>query len=563
MKTLKTQLADLLLNAKLVTSEQLNHALELQKTSGLSLEEQLLQEGFITENELLNILAEQLNLKVVDLDNYQINNKTFKSLPETYARRFQVLLLEDNPDYALVAMNNPLDLMAQDELRKILKKPIKIALVRKNDLLKVLDLVYRHSDDITLQAQALKEEMSEEIERAISIEEGATKIDAPVIKLLNTLFADAIQMKASDIHIEPAEKVIRIRLRIDGVLNEQIIEGTSIAPIIASRLKIISGLNMAEKRLPQDGRFQINMNGTILDIRLSFLPTPYGESMVMRLLNQSHQRLDFSTLGMETDILEQFRHIIHRPHGIVLVTGPTGSGKTTTLYAAINELNKAEKKIITVEDPIEYRMDRIIQVQVNEKIGLDFVRVLRTILRQDPNVILIGEMRDTETTTVAIRAALTGHLVLSTIHTNDSINSIMRLLDMGIPSYLVATSIQAILAQRLIRLVCTNCKTTYKPTTEESLWLEHIDNELPRSTVLSKGKGCNFCNHTGYFGRKGIYELLELNEPMKWAISKNDFASYAAEAKNKLKGKLLVSQALNLVAQGNTTISEAIRVSEV
>ncbi len=563
MKALKTKLADLLINANIITPAQLAQTIEAQKTSGLNLREQLLKEGFISEERLINTLAAALNITAIDLDKYQINSSIIKLLPETYARRFHVLLLESRPDSYLIAMNDPLDLTAQDELKKILKKPLEIAIVRENHLLKVLDIVYRHSDVINLQAQALQEEINEQAIRMASIDEGATKIDAPVIKLLNTLFADAIQTKASDIHIEPAEKVLRIRLRIDGVLNEQVIEGTTIAPIIASRLKIISGLNMAEKRLPQDGRFQINMNGTVLDIRLSLLPTPYGESMVMRLLNQSHQRLDFSTLGMDPTVLGQFRHIIHRPHGIILVTGPTGSGKTTTLYAAINELNVPEKKIITVEDPIEYRMDRIVQVQTNDKIGLDFVRILRTILRQDPNVVLIGEMRDTETATVAIRAALTGHLVLSTLHTNDSINAVMRLLDMGIPTYLVATSIQAILAQRLIRLICENCKTSYKPTADELVWLKHVRGDVPASMNFAKGKGCNFCNHIGYVGRKGIYELLELNETMKLALSKNDFAAYDTEARQYLKGKLLVSQALTLVSQGCTTLSEAMRVSEV
>lgn len=503
------------------------------------------------------------DLPMIDLNKYKIDSSITKLLPESYARRFHTLLLEDKGNSYLVVMSDPSDLIAQDEIRKILKKPLEIATTNKDHLDQVLDIVYRHSADISLQAQALKEEIASSERKTKNLADSATNIDAPVVKLLDTIFADAIQANASDIHIEPAEKVVRIRMRVDGVLTEQVIEGTSIAPTIASRLKIISGLNMAEKRLPQDGRFQINIHGMILDIRLSFLPTPYGESMVMRLLNQAHQRLNLETLGMGTATLDQFRYIVHRPHGIVLVTGPTGSGKTTTLYAAINELNIPEKKIITVEDPIEYHLDRVIQVQTNEKIGLDFVRALKTILRQDPNIILIGEMRDSEAAAVAIRAALTGHLVLSTLHTNDSISAIMRLVDMGIPGYLVAASTQAIIAQRLLRLVCDNCKTSINLTKDEEIWLDNIGQSSLKTHAFYKGKGCNFCNHTGYYGRKGIYELLELNEKMKTAVSQNDFAVYEIEAQTVLKGKTLLDQALSLALAGQTTVSETMRVSEV
>lgn len=364
-------------------------------------------------------------------------------------------------------MADPLDIFAYDELVRVLKQPIKQAVVRESELLNTLDLVYRRTDEIASLAEELEDELGDDAFDLADLSAESESADAPVVKLLQTLFEDAVQARSSDIHIEPDESVVRIRQRVDGgVLQEQVMKEKRVNAALVLRLKLMAGLNISEKRLPQDGRFNVRVKGRSIDVRVSTMPVQYGESVVMRLLDQSQGMLDLQGTGMPPHLLERFRKLIKKPpHGMILVTGPpTGSGKTTTLYGALTELNKPEVKIITAEDPVEYRLPRITQVQVNPKIGLEFANVLRASLRQDPDIILVGEMRDHETVEIGLRAAMTGHLVLSTLHTNDSISSAMRLIDMGgAEPFLVASSLLGVVAQRLVRRVCDNCKEPYQP----------------------------------------------------------------------------------------------------
>jgi MSHA biogenesis protein MshE len=385
--------------------------------------------------------------------------------------------------------------------------------------------------------------------------------EAPVVKLLQSVFDDATQVRASDIHIEPQAERLQIRFRIDGVLHLQTEADIKIAPSLALRLKLMSDLDISEKRLPQDGRFAVKVKQQQIDVRISSMPTQFGESIVMRLLNQGGGTLKLDSIGMPPAMLKKFRSILQRPNGLVLVTGPTGSGKTTTLYGALAELNSMERKLITVEDPVEYRLPGINQVQVNEKIELSFARVLRSALRQDPDVILVGEMRDQETAQIGMRAALTGHLVLSTLHTNDAVSTPVRLLDMGVPRYMVATSLQAVLAQRLVRVICESCAEPIKPKPNESEWLKFELGDTVDARRYLHGRGCSHCNGTGYRGRTGVYEMLEMTEAVADAANHHDPGHFMKIAHSEMGGHTLRRHAVALVIAGKTTISEAMRIS--
>ena len=474
-KAPKVRIGDLLVSKGLIVEDQLMQALGEQKRTGKKIGKVLVDLGFVSESEMLQTMASHFGYPFVDLVHFRLNNDLIKSLPETYARRFRAIVLSEQPDGLLVGMVDPLDLLAMDELQRILKRPVHPAFVKEQDLLSSLDRSYRRSEQIA----SIAVELDSELETTdFDLENLATTTDtaeAPVVRLLQSIFEDAVQVRASDIHIEPDETVLRVRLRIDGELQEQVMKERRIAPALVSRLKIMSGLDISEKRLPQDGRFNVRILGKSIDVRLSTLPVPYGECVVMRLLDQSAGMLSMDKLGMPEKIRGRFENLVKRPYGMVLVTGPTGSGKTTTLYAALNLLNDPERKIITAEDPIEYRLPRINQVQVNAKIGLTFASVLRTALRQDPDIILVGEMRDQETAEIGLRAAMTGHMVLSTLHTNDSVSTAMRLIDMGCDAFLVASSLRAVIAQRLVRRICEHCKQPYQLNDQELTWLGHID----------------------------------------------------------------------------------------
>jgi MSHA biogenesis protein MshE len=457
----RIRLGDLLIQQGLLTDEQLKQALDEQKRSGRKLGRIFVDSGYVTEEGIAKALAGQLQAEFVDLRSFQPKPELIRLLPEAQARRFRAIVLGEQAGSLRVGFADPTDITAYDEVTRIVKRDIELVVVIESQLVPLLDRVYRRTAEISGLARELTQEMSDipvEFGSVLGLTAGAE--DAPVVKLLNTVFDEALKMRASDIHVEPQEKQLVIRFRIDGVLHVQTEADSKIATALVLRLKLISGLDISEKRLPQDGRFALQLRKTPVDVRISTMPTQFGESVVMRLLVQNAGLMDLGRLNMPPRVLDRFRNAIHRPSGIVLVTGPTGSGKTTTLYAALNELNTPEKKIITVEDPVEYRLAGLNQVQVHEKIDLSFARVLRSALRQDPDIILVGEMRDQDTAEIGMRAAMTGHMVLSTLHTNDALSTPIRLLDMGVPRYMVALSIQMVLAQRLIRVVCdTNWAT--------------------------------------------------------------------------------------------------------
>ena len=556
----RMRLGDVLIEQKLITLEQLRVALETQTRRGRRLGRLLVELGFVTEDQVVQALARQLNLRYVDLAQFNFNPSVVHKLPESAARRFRAVPLEERGNTIVVGMADPTDLFAFDELTRLLKRDVQAVVVAEAQVLKALDQVYRRTEEITGLAKELQQDLGENLVDfgALSATLGAD--DAPVVRLLQSIFEDAIQVGASDIHIEPQEDALRVRLRIDGELHAQTEADVRVAPALALRLKLMAGLDISEKRLPQDGRFNVAVRQNVVDVRMSTMPTAHGESVVMRLLNRESGLLGVENLGMPQGMTERFRAIINRVSGMVLVTGPTGSGKTTTLYAALNELNSPTRKIITVEDPVEYRVRGLNQVQVNEKIDLTFATVLRSVLRQDPDVILVGEVRDTETAQIGLRAAITGHMVLSTLHVREAASVPVRLLDMAVPRYMVATALQAVIAQRLVRLVCERCTKPHVPTAQEERFLEL---EWPgQSGEFKQGAGCNHCNGSGYRGRVGVYEMLEMTPRLVEAVAKEDMTAFMRAAGEEMAGHSFVQHAAALAASGRITLSEAMSISQ-
>jgi len=558
----RIRLGDLLVQQKLITSTQLDKALQEQKKSGRRLGATLIQMGAVSETKLLGLLAEQLKVPFIDLSNYPLEAGVVQKLSEIQSRRHRALVLTENPNSFLVGLTDPTDIYAIDEIQNLLGKSIEAAVIRESDWLNAIERLYRKTDEIGSIAEELDVALAASDIDIAQLETGDDLESAPVVRLLKTLFEDAVLAEASDIHIEPEERKLRIRQRVDGVLQEQVLDEPRIAPALVLRLKIMSGLDISEKRIPQDGRFNIRVNEHNVDVRISTMPVAYGEAVVMRLLDQSKGVYNLPQLGMPEDIRHRFEKLIHMPHGLVLVTGPTGSGKTTTLYAGLKELNAASKKIITAEDPVEYRMQRVNQVQVNNKVGLKFATILRSALRQDPDIILIGEMRDQETAEIGLRAAMTGHLVLSTLHTNDAISTALRLMDMGAEPYLVSSSLRGVLAQRLVRKICEHCKTPYPLDENDKVWLKAKANTIDQSATIYHGKGCHHCNQTGYRGRIGIYEMLEIDEQTADALRRSDPAAFAINARKSEGYKPLLKSAMECVSDGVTTLDEVYRIIE-
>ena len=556
----KIRLGEILLQQKLLTDDQLKAALDEQKRSGRKLGRIFIDSGFLTEDQIGGALARQLQVPFINLKHFNIKPEIATLLPETLARRFRAIVLEDSGTYYRVGMADPTDLFAYDEINRVLKRDIQLAVVSESALLQNIDRVYRRTEEISGLAQELGEDLVDAVIVLGGIGLTAGIEDAPVVKLLQSVFEDAVQVRASDIHIEPQERKLHIRFRIDGVLHLQTEAASKIASALVLRLKLMSGLDISERRLPQDGRFNVKVRNVSIDVRISTMPTQFGESVVMRLLNQSGGILGLERIGMPKWMLERLRTVIQRPSGMVLVTGPTGSGKTTTLYAALEELNTTERKIITVEDPVDYRLPGSNQVQIHEKIELTFARVLRTALRQDPDVILVGEMRDQGTVETGLRAAMTGHMVLSTLHTNDAVSTPIRLLDMGAPRYMVAMSLQVVVAQRLLRLVCESCGEPAQLAPNVEVWARNELGDRTVATQFRKGRGCTQCNGTGYLGRTGVYEMLEMTRPVVEAANQPDPAVFIEAARRQIAGRTLKDHALELVVQGRTTVEEAMRI---
>ena len=558
----RIRIGDLLVEKNMITETQLAHALQEQKLSGRKLGNQLVDLGYVDENALLNLLSAQLQIPFVELKQFRFDKNLVQTLPETSARRYRVMVLREDFDGLLLGMADPTDIFCLDELQRILQKNLKPAVVRESELLDILDIAYSRASEIATLAGELDEELQESAVDLDSFIADSADSDAPVVKLLQKIFEEALTNKASDIHIEPDEKVLRIRNRIDGELIEQVMNEKRIASALVVRIKLMASLDISEKRLPQDGRFNLKVKHHNIDVRLSTMPVQFGESVVMRLLDHTDGVRSLDSVGMPANLVTRFRKIITRPHGLVLVTGPTGSGKTTTLYGALSELNKPQKKIITVEDPVEYRLPRISQVQLHEKIGLTFSSVLRAALRQDPDILLVGEIRDAESAEIALRASMTGHLVLSTLHTNDAISSALRLLDIGVDGYLVATALKAVVAQRLVRRICSSCVQNHTPDANEMQLLATISKGKDfRSASFKSGTGCPHCNNTGYRGRIGVFEMLELNGALAEALRTEDINGFAQAAAATPNFKTLSQAALEYAEQGVTTLDEVMSIT--
>ncbi|KHT38304.1 GspE/PulE family protein [Vibrio sinaloensis] len=558
---LRKRLGDLLVEEGIISEQQVEQALAAQKSTGRKLGAALIELGFLTEHQMLTFLSQQLDIPLIDLSRANVDVEAVQLLPEVHARRLRALVIGRQQDTLRIAMSDPADLFAQEALLGQLPQyGIEFVIAPEKQLVDGFDRYYRRTKEIASFAEQLQAEhqVTEAFDFSI---EGEDSDEVTVVKLINSLFEDAIQIGASDIHIEPDADVLRLRQRIDGVLHETLLNEVNIAPALVLRLKLMANLDISEKRLPQDGRFNIKAKGQSVDIRMSTMPVQYGESVVMRLLNQSSGVRKLDDSGIPSHLLERLRRQLKRPHGMILVTGPTGSGKTTTLYGALSELNVPGKKIITAEDPVEYRLPRINQVQVNPKIDLDFSTVLRTFLRQDPDIILIGEMRDQETVEIGLRAALTGHLVLSTLHTNDAVDSALRMMDMGAPGYLVASAVRAVVAQRLVRKICPDCKTEEQVDEARKQWLaQRFPNQV--ETSFSRGRGCQNCNLTGYRGRIGVFEMLELEQDMMDMLRASDAVGFARVARESASYKPLLASAMELAISGVVSLDEVMSLGE-
>ena len=510
----KPLLGQILVEQGYILPEQLNLALKEQTATNLRIGETLVKNGWISEKDLAEAISKQANLPFVSLSMFRPMEEAIDAIPENMARRLEVvpLSINENSNKLTIAVSDPFNILALDEIRMITGMDVDVVIATLSDIKRAIETLYalRSSIDEAL-VEIVEEERGEfdlsKGEEAVSID------DAPVVKLVNTILGQAVDSSASDVHVEPFETETRVRYRIDGVLFDMLTFPKHLHPPVSSRIKIMSGMDIAEKRHPQDGRILLRVAGRRIDIRVSSLPAIYGEKLVMRLLDQATAMVGLERLGLDPDERTTLDKVIEVPYGIILVTGPTGSGKSTTLYSVIQNLNSYEVNITTVEDPVEYTIAGVNQVQINERAGLTFDTVLRSILRQDPDIILVGEMRDTETAQLAVRAALTGHLVLSTLHTNDAPSSIVRMIDMGIPPFLVSSSVVAVMAQRLVRKLCPHCKVPYELPLDvaESLGLNGF-------TKVYKPLGCDKCRGTGYRGRTAIFEIMPMSEELRRAV---------------------------------------------
>ncbi len=564
---------ELLVSKGLLTREQLADALNQQRNQGGRLGEVLLQLKLLDEKEITAALAEHFSMEYIHFDETsqieKIDRDIARALPESIAKRFCLVVAAEEDNHVVVAMADPLNVVAIDTVTLKLKRPIRPAISSTREIQRAIELIYHGSDVEEQQLRNLVDiEVSSEKEDDILLEDivepDGTGEDAankaPVIRFVDLLMSQAVKMRASDIHIEPQEKSTVVRMRVDGILRDMVPPAKRMQAAVVARIKIVSRMDIAERRLPQDGRFKMKVSGRAIDVRVSTIPTIYGEKVVMRILDASAVNHDLDQLGLEPRYLKEFKEKLSQPHGIIIVTGPTGSGKSTTLYSALRYLHDPTKNITTVEDPVEYRLAGVNQIQVKPEIDLDFARCLRAILRQDPDIVLIGEIRDKETVEIAIKASLTGHLVLSTFHTNDAPSAISRLLYMGIERYLLASALNLVIAQRLVRRICERCK---EPTTlsEEVLKRMGIDSEKAKSAVFYHGQGCPACGGTGYLGRLPIFEFLDVDGEISEKIVLGEPESkIRAAARAKGYGGLLES-GVGKVLQGLTTAEEVLEVA--
>lgn len=558
-KRKKMRLGDVLVQNGVITEEDLQRGLERQKGSGRKLGETLVDEGIATEENIARALSNQFHYDMVDLQNTEIPQEILELVPANVLKKHRAIPFEYSPDnmnVLRVAMSDPMDIGAMDDINIITNLQVEPVVATMGSVMLAIDRYYGQAEVNSALEEYTREKESQMIEQEDMYSEDVN--NSPIVQLVKGMIDQAVRQRASDIHIEPMEKQVRIRYRIDGALYEKSVYSIRLLPAIVARIKIIGGMDISEKRKPQDGRITQIVDRKEFDIRVSILPTVYGEKIVMRLTSKNALTKEKSQLGLKPDELKKFDHILKNPHGILLVTGPTGSGKSTTLYTALSELNKEDVNIITVEDPVEANIDGINQVQVNNKANLTFASALRSILRQDPDIIMIGEIRDQETASIAVQASITGHLVVSTLHTNSAASTITRLADMGIEPYLIADSTIGVIAQRLVRRLCPECKRQKKADAEE---LELLQLEPDADVTIYEPCGCPRCDGTGFKGRIGVYEIMEVTQPLKSIISKNGSAEDIKEKALEEGMNTLRMSATKYVLEGITSVQEMMRVS--
>ena len=549
------RLGDILVDSGLVSTQQLERILKLQKTENKKAGELFIQEGMVTEQQIIDVLGQQMGISSINLENYYIDPEIPRMINENLARRHVLLPVKKENGKLVVAMADPLNIFARDDVLIATGLEVEPMITTSKNILSAIDQYYGKQ-----RAEKAAEEFKKQYDEDAIIGIGEAILDdvnsAPVVKLINTIVSQAVKMRASDIHIEPFEDVIRIRFRVDGELQEVMTPSKAAHSAIVTRIKIMGKMDIAEKRLPQDGRVETSFDGRDIDMRISSLPTVYGEKVVIRILDRSNFLAAKSELGFSENNLRLYDKIMLNPNGIIIVTGPTGSGKSTTLYSMLRGINKVNTNIITVEDPVEYKMNGINQVQVNVKAGLTFASGLRSILRQDPDIIMIGEIRDTETAEIAVRAAITGHLVLSTMHTNDAPSTVTRLVDMGIEPYLVSSALVGVVSQRLVRKICDYCKTEYHPDDREQKLLG-----VDEHTTIYRGSGCQYCNNTGYKGRTAIHEVLPISKDIRAMINQGASIDEIRMMAQKNGTTTLKDNCLSLVFAGVTTVDEMLRIT--
>lgn len=556
MSPIDKKTLELLVSSKKITEENLQKAQTNAQEQGIGIDQALVRMGMIKKQELMEAKAKNLDsgIECLDLSNIVVDPQVARIIPMSMAQRHHVICIEKQDESLVVAMANTKNLFALDDIRLRTGYKVEPRLAFIDDIIAAIGNVYEETTEWT---DIIEETGVDEGQADVTVEDAT--LEAPVVKLVNMILSGAIKRSASDVHIEPFEKEVIVRYRIDGVLHEIMAPPKALQQSIISRIKIMSGMDIGEKRLPQDGRARIKQDEKPYDLRVSTLPTIFGESVVIRILNLQSISLTLEQLGFASDVFQRFNDCIHQPHGIILVTGPTGSGKSTTLYSTMNTLNSVETKILTIEDPVEYNLKGINQVQAQAKIGLTFAAGLRTFLRQDPDIILVGEIRDHETANIAMESALTGHLVLSTLHTNSAVGSITRLMDMQIEPFMISSTVLAILAQRLLRKVCSECKVPMEPSKKIiSQFIKH--GVLPDEIELFKAEGCSTCGETGYKGRVGVYELMVVNDEIRRQIIENEQAEVILEASRRTGMKTLVEDAFLKAAKGVTTLDEVYRV---
>jgi type IV pilus assembly protein PilB len=550
------RLGEMLVDANLLTEKQLVDSLEMVKSNGGGLLGRVLVEmGLLDDRELARVLAEQRSLEVIDLRKTVPAAEATELVSETVARRLLAIPVSVGDDGVLVAVADPTD-ATLTELREIIAKPVHLAVAAQSDIVRAIGSSYRVLAAIGTQVQAFEAKDSKR--KTVKAEAAVASDFAPVVQVVQLLITQALRDRASDIHIEPQEDQVRVRYRIDGALHEAMSLPGAMGPAIVSRIKILGNMNIVERRRPQDGQISLDLEGRQVDIRVSTLATIRGEKVVMRLLDKSRPLFQLADLGMPDDTAASYQELLSAPYGMIICAGPTGSGKTTTLYGSLGEINSPERNITTIEDPVEYIFPMINQIQINEQAGITFAGGLKSVLRQDPDVLLVGEIRDVETARIAVQSALTGHMVLSSLHATDSVSALHRLLDMGVESFLVASSVSAVVAQRLMRRICKHCKTAYSPSAEELAYLRTMHGEPPPDGFV-QGSGCNFCAHTGYLERIGVYELLTVSESIRAMVIERASHDDLRKVARSEGMRTLQEEALRLVHSGTTTISEVLR----